>query len=145
MVIEGLREEDVRKSWEKCGPSVEGIRRNRAAAQNGRVFPKSRKKIHWRLELENTSRPVAGELFHQFTGLITTTRGHLFKIYFVGTAEGVNKSALCDRCHLTPRMSVGAPKDPLAPAIFHSIMGASGFAKSARNQSEGIGMDNFLS
>jgi hypothetical protein len=26
MVIDRLREEDVRKSWEKCGRSVEGIR-----------------------------------------------------------------------------------------------------------------------
>jgi len=79
MVIEGLREEDVRKSWEKCGRSVEGIRWPRTAEQNWMAFPKARKKIHWKLEWENTSRPVAGELFHQFTGLITTTRVNVFK------------------------------------------------------------------
>jgi hypothetical protein len=80
-LCEALREEDVRKSWEKCGRSVEGMRRRRAAEQNGAPFPKTRKKIHWKLELKNTSRPVAGELFHQFTGLITTTRVQLLKFY----------------------------------------------------------------
>jgi hypothetical protein len=80
MVIEGLREEDVRKSWEKCGRSVEGIRWHRAAQQNWMAFPKTRKKIHRKLEWENTSRTEAGELFHQFTRLITTTRVNLSKI-----------------------------------------------------------------
>jgi len=45
------------------------------------AFPKTRKKIHWKLGLKNTSRPVTGELFHHFTGLITTTKVSLFKNY----------------------------------------------------------------
>jgi hypothetical protein len=44
------------------------------------AFPKTRKKIHWKQQFENTSRAVASELFHQFTGLTTTTIVNLFKI-----------------------------------------------------------------
>jgi hypothetical protein len=57
-----------------------------------------------------------------------------FQKSFLKTAEDVNKLAICDRCHLTPRMSVGAPKDPLVPAIFHSIIGACALYTLLKNE-----------
>jgi hypothetical protein len=76
-------EEDVGKARTLCG----GVWPNDATRQNSLAFPNPRKKIHWTRSPEKHNRPSVLELFHQFTALVTTTRGQFLETNFVDSEE----------------------------------------------------------
>jgi hypothetical protein len=76
-------EEDVGKTRTLCG----GVWAHDATRRNSLAFPNPRKKIHWTRSPEKHNRPSLSELFHQFTALVTTTRGQFLEMNFADSEE----------------------------------------------------------